>query len=238
MESTDRNCDSDTPLKLLRPSLWSRWTILSRDASHLMSYAVPSIMVAWGIVMTLISLVKSFEGLVMYVLCNPHGLFPPNCLHLTCTPSNSARIFLGLTEAGLFHGVTYYISLWYKRDEQSKHFAIFFSAATVAGAFGGILAFGIEKMEGVARLRGWAWIVCSLSYCFSGFDGGAQENAVFAGGSGYNHCGRYCVFHHVRRMFLLPCICAYAYVPFLDVWVVGDLLAVPWNRPIPFARGT
>jgi hypothetical protein len=37
--------------------------------------------------------------------------------------------------------------------------AIFFSAATVAGAFGGILAFAIEKLEGKAGLHGWAWIV-------------------------------------------------------------------------------
>lgn len=30
---------------------------------------VPSIMVAWGLVMTLMSLVKSFEALVVCVLC-------------------------------------------------------------------------------------------------------------------------------------------------------------------------
>jgi MFS family permease len=70
----------------------------------------------------------------------------------------SARIFLGLAEAGLFPGVTYYISLWYPRAERSMRIAIFFSAATVAGelwkisvrvdatqhvdsgAFGGVLA--------------------------------------------------------------------------------------------------
>jgi MFS family permease len=43
-------------------------------------------------------------------------------------------------EAGLFPGVTYYISLWYPRSQQSKRIAIFFSAATIAGAFGGLLA--------------------------------------------------------------------------------------------------
>jgi hypothetical protein len=42
---------------------------------------------------------------------------------------------------------------------QAKRVAIFFSAATVAGAFGGILAFGIEKLEGRAGLHGWQWIV-------------------------------------------------------------------------------
>ena len=60
----------------------------------------------------------------------------------------SARAFLGLAEGGLFPGVTYYISLWYPRQMQAKRVGIFFSAATVAGAFGGILAYGIEKLEG------------------------------------------------------------------------------------------
>lgn len=124
-------------------------------------------MVAWGIVMTLMSLVKSFEGLVVCVLCHFHVHLPPISRPDPPFTIHSARIFLGLTEAGLFPGVTYYISLWYKRNEQSKRVAIFFSAATVAGAFGGILAFGIEKMEGIAGLHGWAWIVCSLSPCFS-----------------------------------------------------------------------
>jgi hypothetical protein len=56
--------------------------------------------------------------------------------------------------------------MWYKRAEQSRRVAIFFSAATVAGAFGGILAFGIEKLEGKANLHGWAWIVSGNLYLF------------------------------------------------------------------------
>jgi MFS family permease len=35
---------------------------------------------------------------------------------------------------------------------------MFFSAASVAGAFSGLLAFGIAKMEGVGGLEGWRWI--------------------------------------------------------------------------------
>jgi MFS family permease len=58
----------------------------------------------------------------------------------------SARIFLGLTEAGLFPGVNFYLTLWYRRQEVALRIAIFFSAATVAGAFGGLLAAGIVQM--------------------------------------------------------------------------------------------
>jgi MFS family permease len=60
----------------------------------------------------------------------------------------SVRIFLGLAEGGLFPGVIYYISQWYPRQMRAKRFAIFFSAATIAGAFGGILAYGIENLNG------------------------------------------------------------------------------------------
>lgn len=36
--------------------------------------------------------------------------------------------------------------------------SIFFSAATAAGAFGGLLARGILEMRGVANLAGWQWL--------------------------------------------------------------------------------
>ncbi|KAN0091265.1 Major facilitator superfamily domain containing protein [Tylopilus felleus] len=110
---------SNIILKLFRPSRW-----------------IPTFMVAWGLVMTLMCLVNSYQGLL------------------------AARIFLGLTEAGLFPGVTYYISLWYPRSERAMRIAIFFSAATVAGAFGGVLAYAIERMEGIGGLHGWQWIFC------------------------------------------------------------------------------
>ena len=43
---------------------------------------------------------------------------------------------------------------------------IFFGGATLAGAFSGLLAFGISFMSGTAGMLGWSWIfvssVCSL----------------------------------------------------------------------------
>ena len=51
-------------------------------------------------------------------------------------------------KAGLFPGVTFYLCMWYPRTAQAQRMGIFLSAATAAGAFGGLLAFGIEKMEG------------------------------------------------------------------------------------------
>lgn len=70
----------------------------------------------------------------------------------------AARFFLGLAEAGLFPGVNYYLSCWYKRSEFGIRAAIFFSAAAVAGSFGGLLAAAINLMGGVGNKGGWAWI--------------------------------------------------------------------------------
>lgn len=48
--------------------------------------------------------------------------------------------------------------MWYCRHEIQLRQAMFFSAASIAGAFSGLLAFGISKMDGVGNLEGWRWI--------------------------------------------------------------------------------
>lgn len=53
---------------------------------------------------------------------------------------------------------TYLLTIWYKRYEYQRRFAIFYSMASMAGAFSGLLAFAIEKMDGVAGRAGWQWI--------------------------------------------------------------------------------
>ena len=68
------------------------------------------------------------------------------------------RMALGFAEGGLFPGVTWYITLWYRRHECGLRMAFFFSAATLAGAFGGLLARAISEMHGIGGRPGWAWI--------------------------------------------------------------------------------
>lgn len=48
--------------------------------------------------------------------------------------------------------------MWYCRHEIQLRQALFFSAASIAGAFSGLLAFAISKMDGVGGLAGWRWI--------------------------------------------------------------------------------
>ncbi|PGH19645.1 hypothetical protein AJ80_03800 [Polytolypa hystricis UAMH7299] len=98
------------------------------------SVFIPVIMFFWGICMMSMGLVHNFSGLL------------------------AARWFLGIFEAGLFPGVGYLLSCWYKRSEFGIRMAIFFSAAAVAGSFGGLLAAAIAKMDGIGGKPGWAWI--------------------------------------------------------------------------------
>lgn len=68
------------------------------------------------------------------------------------------RFLLGIFEAGLYPGVNYYLSCWYRRGELGMRSAIFFSMAAIAGSFGGLLAAVIAKMDGAGGYPGWAWI--------------------------------------------------------------------------------
>ncbi|EIN04644.1 MFS general substrate transporter [Punctularia strigosozonata HHB-11173 SS5] len=95
---------------------------------------LPTITVSWGITATLQGLVRSQPGFY------------------------AARFFLGVAEAGLFPGTIFVFSMYYKRRERHWRVAIFFGGAALAGAFGGILAFAIAKMDGVGGQPGWAWI--------------------------------------------------------------------------------
>lgn len=54
--------------------------------------------------------------------------------------------------------LTFSIITGYARHEAQFRQALFFSAASVAGAFSGLLAYGIAHMDGVGGLGGWRWI--------------------------------------------------------------------------------
>ncbi|KAF2159993.1 hypothetical protein M409DRAFT_70716 [Zasmidium cellare ATCC 36951] len=70
----------------------------------------------------------------------------------------AVRALLGLCEAGFTPAASYLLSCWYARFELQTRMALFFSAATLAGAFSGILAYAIQHMEGTAGYEGWRWI--------------------------------------------------------------------------------
>ncbi|KAH8830697.1 MFS transporter [Flagelloscypha sp. PMI_526] len=68
------------------------------------------------------------------------------------------RFLLGVVEAGLFPGLVYYLTFWYRSDERGFRVAIIFASATLAGAFGGVVAYGISHMNRVGGLSGFRWL--------------------------------------------------------------------------------
>lgn len=68
------------------------------------------------------------------------------------------RALLGTFEAAVFPGISYILSMYYKKNELLVRQSIFFSAASMAGAFSGLLAAAISKMGGVGGYEGWRWI--------------------------------------------------------------------------------
>lgn len=69
------------------------------------------------------------------------------------------RFVMGILEAGFAPGILMLLSSWYKKEEQSKRFAVYISAAILSGAFGGLLAGSITSgLEGAHGVRGWRWL--------------------------------------------------------------------------------
>ncbi|PVH16222.1 uncharacterized protein CXQ87_004093 [Candidozyma duobushaemuli] len=95
---------------------------------------IPTTMVLWSVVMTLMGTVQNYHQLM------------------------ATRALLGLFEASLFPGISYILSMYYKKSEILVREAIFFSAASIAGAFSGLLAAAISQMDGIGGYEGWRWI--------------------------------------------------------------------------------
>ncbi|VDC01569.1 unnamed protein product [Peniophora sp. CBMAI 1063] len=70
----------------------------------------------------------------------------------------AVRFLLGAFEAGLFPGMVYYLTFWYTPRERAVRAALILACATLAGAFGGAIAYGVGHMNGVAGLEAWRWL--------------------------------------------------------------------------------
>nr|VWO95915.1 Transcriptional repressor rco-1 [Ganoderma boninense] len=61
--------------------------------------------------------------------------------------------------SGLLPGLTYYLCAWYPKFAQAKRIGLMYSGVSIAGGFGGLLAYVIQdKMHGLGGLAGWSWI--------------------------------------------------------------------------------
>lgn len=96
---------------------------------------VSFIVIAWGIIATLSGLVQSYGALI------------------------ACRLLLGVVEAGLFPGLSVYLTFFYTKHELALRIGYLFVSAAIAGALGGLLAYGIGHMDGVCGMSGWRWIL-------------------------------------------------------------------------------
>ncbi|KAK5153125.1 hypothetical protein LTS14_007769 [Recurvomyces mirabilis] len=107
----------------------SNWLLKIVGGGHWLS----AIAIAWGIVGTAMGGVKSYGGLI------------------------ACRLLLGACEGGMFGGIILYLSMFYKRHQLMFRLGIFYCAAPLSGAFGGLLATGLSKIN-YHGYNGWPWI--------------------------------------------------------------------------------
>lgn len=68
------------------------------------------------------------------------------------------RFLLGVFEAGMMPGIAYYLSRWYRRSELTFRLGLYIVMAPLAGAFGGLLASGILRLEKFGSTKSWEMI--------------------------------------------------------------------------------
>jgi MFS family permease len=69
----------------------------------------------------------------------------------------ACRLLLGLCEGGILGGVIIYLAMFYRRGEMLLRSGLFYCAAPLSGAFGGLLASGLATIK-VGEYRRWPWI--------------------------------------------------------------------------------
>lgn len=95
---------------------------------------LPLLTVVWGIVTMCLGFVRSFGSFF------------------------AVRAVLGLAEGGLLPGMVLYLSGLYTRQEMAVRIGVFYTAASLSGAFGGLLARGLSAIGPRGGLEGWRWI--------------------------------------------------------------------------------
>ncbi|KAI0763577.1 MFS general substrate transporter [Trametes elegans] len=96
---------------------------------------IPTLAFRWGVVLLCTAFVKEFCGLL------------------------STRLFLGIPEAGLAPAIVSYICT---RADSARRIATYSSTTSIAAAFGGLLAYAIENMDGLFLLEVLVAIVAAI----------------------------------------------------------------------------
>ncbi|TFY78685.1 hypothetical protein EWM64_g5329 [Hericium alpestre] len=115
------------------------YAIFQTPSNYMLKKFYPSrwlafLMMGWGGTTMILAAAKDFAGLT------------------------GIRLLLGSFEAGLFAGILYFLTFWYKPRERSVRIALIAASATLGGGFGGSIAFGVGLLNRVRGLQGWRWL--------------------------------------------------------------------------------
>jgi MFS family permease len=72
--------------------------------------------------------------------------------------ASAIRFLLGLFEAGMLPSIAYYLSRFYRRNEFAFRLAMYIVMSPLAGAFSGLLASAILKIDHIGTLTQWRMI--------------------------------------------------------------------------------
>ncbi|KAJ2162568.1 hypothetical protein GGF46_000571 [Coemansia sp. RSA 552] len=112
------------------------YTISQVPSMFILKKVTPSVligitMVLWGVCSTSMAGTTGYSGLA------------------------AARFFMGIFEAGVGPGAPILLSFFYLRHEQAWRNALFYGSSTFAGAFGGLIAYGVAKNLAHETLAPW-----------------------------------------------------------------------------------
>ena len=69
------------------------------------------------------------------------------------------RLLLGAVEAGLWPGMSFYLTLFYPPQHMAKRIGWYFTASQVSAAVVGLVSAGFQEMDGDGGLVGFQWMV-------------------------------------------------------------------------------
>ncbi|OAL02328.1 high affinity nicotinic acid plasma membrane permease-like protein [Phaeosphaeriaceae sp. SRC1lsM3a] len=77
------------------------------------------------------------------------------------------RLLLGIVIAGMWPGMSYYLTLFYPPSRTGKRIGRYFTASQISAAVVGLVSAGFQKMDGIGGLVGFQWMF--LLYGVVGF---------------------------------------------------------------------
>ncbi|RDX45758.1 MFS transporter [Lentinus brumalis] len=115
------------------------YTLFETPSNYMLKKFRPSrwiafLMFAWGAMTMILGGISNFGGLV------------------------AVRFLLGMFEAGLFPGLVYVLTFWYRPEERALRIALILACATLGGAFGGAIAYGVGLLNSAHGIEAWRYL--------------------------------------------------------------------------------